>query len=288
VAKTPVLGVGPIRFTDANGAFALLPLVDFWYDAAGAPHGSGAVYTSNTAALDALLKELTADGTLQPDVTPAPNAAIMITAQQAGSSGNDISLTFANIRPDPSTPGNTLYDATAQEVDTYNLKLSALETTLGTSAGSGSSPGLVYISVAGGGSPTLPAAGPAHPLQSSGGGPYQYDIPASGSGGGTAFTVVARGGPSDGGQYISVQILNVDPTGSTFTMVVTFKKLVTVAAPADVNDGTKGLGYLVAAADSAGGSLGIPVAGTTRLLGGADAAGAAAAVKAAALVGAVR
>lgn len=287
MGNIPVLGMSPIRFTDAKGSFALLPLDEFWFDAAGAPHGSGTVYAQNSAALDALLKELTADGALQPDVTPAPNAAMVVSAKQAGSSGNNISVTFANIRPDPATAGNTLYDATGQEVDTYDLQPSTIKAVLGTSAGSGTSPGLVYLS-AGGGATSLPAAGPLNPLQKSGTGPYQFDLPANAAGGGTAFTVVARDGGSDGGQYLSVQVRNVDPTSSKFTLVVSFKKQLTIASPADINNDTKGLGYLIAAADSAGGSLGIPVAGTTRLLGGVDKAGTTPAAKASALVGAVR
>lgn len=264
---TPILSAGPVRFTNSTtGQFNLLPLLDFSYDSSGAIQGSGAVYLANKKALDAWLNEMASDGVIQPNTNPPPNSAMTITAQQSGSTGNDIVITFANPRPDPSTPTNTIYNVTLEEVDTYQLTLADLESVLGTTPGGGSQPGLVHVVA--NASPGLPKAG-SWPLALSGG-VYEFKL-LQADDTTEAFTVEARGAGGDGGQHIKVEVQSPNVSQGSFTLLVSFKKSVTISTPGDLTKDLEGVGYVVKAAELGGGTLlGIPVPGRIALRGGKD------------------
>src|SRR5215471_1306207 len=99
--------------------------------------------------------------------------------------GEQIVIPFSNVREDPNTH-HTVVDATLAHTDVYSgLTPDTVKDVLGTSKGTGTRKGLVFVSS--GGTPTQPANG-SYAL--TGGPPAAGDI--SDGQGGSAFSVTTR------------------------------------------------------------------------------------------------
>jgi hypothetical protein len=270
MAKTPVTGRGPIEFTD-DDAQIVIPLSDFYLDDNGVLTSDSTLYTNakSKAGVDAWLKELQAHGVVKAATLAPPAPAMVITARAQGSSGNNISIAFSNVDPDAGT-----FDAELQEQETYlGLTAGGVKDVLGTAAGGGTSPGLVFVSSAG--APAHPGNG-LYPVIADPGGSGNYIADIGDGAGGTAFTVQSRAVDAEATHTV-VEIKDAaDPQSpGTFTLVGTWKKPKAVGVqPAGLQGG---FAYEITVAPPAGGQLGLPAAGTVALRGGANAAAPAAA-----------
>jgi hypothetical protein len=263
MAKTPVTGHGPIEFTD-NGEHTVIPLSAFYLDDNGVLKSDSALYTGATskAAVDRRLHELQKQGVVKAATLPPPKPPMVITAKTPGAAGNNISVTFSNV----DTAAGT-FDAELQEQETYEgLTKDTVKNVLGTAAGGGTSPGLVFVSSAG--APTHPADG-TYPVIADPDGSENFIANISDGADGTAFTVQSRAVDAEA-TNTEVEIKNAaDPQNpNTFTLVATWKKKVVGLQP---NGLQRSFAYEITVAAPAGGQPGLPAAGTVALRGGANA-----------------
>ncbi len=223
-------------------------------------------YNSSTAALknsiDAWLQHLVRNGDLVKDTQQPPAAAMVITAKDPGAAGNSIKIVVSNVREDVANPPNKIFDVTVTETDTYTgLTPATIKDVLGTAAGGGQKPGLVFISSAA--APVLPAAG-TNPLSTD---PAKATINKADATPG-AFDVTAKRGGVDGA--LTVVIIK-DVVGQTFTLVAVWTKNANAMSPAAFS--TQFAYEIVVSAPPGGGALLVPAPGTLVLAGGADAQG---------------
>jgi hypothetical protein len=261
MAKTPVTGHGPIEFTD-DGEQVVIPLSDFYLDDNGALTSESTLYTNATskAAVDLWLKQLQADGEVKAATLPPPAPAMVITAKAPGAAGNNIVVTVSNVDANAGT-----FDAEVEEQETYEgLTKDTVKNVLGTAAGGGMSPGLVFVSSAG--APTQPANG-VYPIIADPGGSGNYIADIGDGAGGTAFSAQSRAVDAEATNTV-VEIKDANP--NTFTLVATWKKPKAVGLQPTGLQGS--FTYEITVAAPAGGQLGLPAAGTVALRGGANAA----------------
>jgi hypothetical protein len=267
-----VLANGPVGFTD-TGQQKVIPLPDLYFDIT-----SGAIKadkwppyktSSNQAfkdSIDAWLQHLVLNGDLVKDRAESPPAAMLITAKDAGASGNSIIIVVSNVRDDTATPPNKIFDMSLTETDTYTgLTPTTITDVLGTTAGGGKKPGLVFVSSAA--APVLPAPG-ANPLV---GDPATVTIDKADTTPG-AFDVTAKRGGVDGALTV---VTIKDVVGQTFTLVAVWTKSANGIAAAAV--ATQFAYEINVSAPPGGGAILAPAPGTLVLSGGADAQGPAAA-----------
>ena len=261
-----VLANGPIGFTD-SGQQKAIPLPDLYFDASGLIKADKwPPYNSSTAALknsiDAWLQHLVRNGDLVKDTQQTPAAAMVITAKDPGAAGNSIKIVVSNVREDVANPPNKIFDVTVTETDTYTgLTPATIKDLLGTAAGGGQKPGLVFISSAA--APVLPAAG-ANPLSTD---PAKATINKADATPG-AFDVTAKRGGVDGALTV---VTIKDVVGQTFTLVAVWTKSANGILPAAFS--TQFAYEIVVSAPPGGGALLVPAPGTLVLAGGADAQG---------------
>lgn len=167
-----LLGNGPLEFT-VDGRQHLIPLSEV----ALSP---GLTFTwppfkalkpDDQEGLRVLVKGLIEGGVLAADTSGAvapPKVAVAIKAAEAGPSGNNLEVRFANVSvdPDPSKIGDSTFDVTLSESETYGrLSLNAADPefvgkVLGDGTAKGTRPGLVQFKSA--------AAATAKPLAAKG------------------------------------------------------------------------------------------------------------------------
>lgn len=267
MAKTGVRGTGPIELIDSAGRLVALPLSTLFYDD-GVLKASGALYAANKAVVDALLGYLASEGLVVPDVQPPPVPAAVITAKQSGAAGNDIAITFADVRPDPADNAKTIFDATLEQRDAYErLEPATIGDVLGTSASTGSPAGLVFLSSSA--TPTQPQDG-TYAADGSG----VVKVPKDGSASGNAFQLKFR--VVDAAATMTVEVSGSDAATGTFNLVARWTRTVTGVEITALDSNTN-FGAMIVVAAPDGGSLAVPAAGTLILAGGADAAQATAA-----------
>ena len=263
MADTPATAMGPLEFTDEGEQF-VIPISALYFDSGGTLKTSSPLYAKHKQALDGWLAYLQGQGLVTPAPVPPPAPAMVITALETGSTGNDIVIAFSNVHEDPNTH-DVIFDAELTQTDVYpGLAPDTVGDVLGTGPGNGSRPGLVYVSS--GGTPTQPANG-SYPL--SGGPPATADI--SDGHGGTAFSVTTRSNNADS-THTTVEISAADDTSNpdTFTLTATWSNQVTGIQPGDL-EGSFASEITVAAPD--GGQLLPPAPGTVSLRGGSDVTG---------------
>ena len=261
MADTPATAMGPLEFTDEGRQF-VIPLSALYFDS-GALKTSSPLYAKHKHALDGWLNYLQSNGLVTPAPVAPPAPAMVITAADTGSTGNDIVISFSNVHEDQSH--NTVFDATLTHIDTYaGLAADTVADVLGTSPTNGSRPGLVYVSS--GGTPTQPENG-SYPM--SGGPPAEVDISDGQSG--TAFSLTTRSSDAESANTV-VEITAADDASNpdTFTLTARWAKS---AVGIQASDLQTEFGTEITVAAPPGGQLEAPAPGTVSLRGGSDAAG---------------
>jgi hypothetical protein len=211
--------------------------------------------------INQLLQQLVAQGLLTHGTQAAPSAALSITANEAGTTGNVIQVTISNVN----TSANTM-TVTVSATEVYpGLTTATLGNALGTSATAAN--GLVYLQSPGSQQPGL------YSQNTSSGPDYTYPIPEAPPATGTAFTLAAAdfGGTADAAN-VSVSVVPDPAPATTFTLTASWTKsinnltlaMLTAAAPSPPP-----FGLLVTFSAPAGGAL--PAPGTVTLQGGATA-----------------
>jgi len=265
MAKTPVMAAtGPIEFLAGTQQISL-PLSALYFEN-GKLKAAGPLYTAHQADADKWLQYLADQGLVTPAAAPPPKQALLITAKNAGSQGNDIHIAIANVRPDPGDATKQIFDATLTQTDTYaGLTKDTIKDVLGTTSAftSGSRPGLVFVSS--GGVPDLPQAGTYAPNNSG-----VVSVPKDG--GGNAFQLTYRVGVT--GATASVQIANVSTDAGTFSLVATWTKTATGIYVTQLATSFPDHIAVTKPDGSAANDTDVPAPGTVFLAGGSDAASA--------------
>ena len=256
MANSPVVGTGPIQFVD-GGQQLSIPLTDLAFDSSGSIVNSWPLYSQHTAATDAWLNYLKKNGAIYPGPTPPPSAAMVITAHNPGSSGNNISITFTNVgTTDPNDA--TKFDATVIETESYpGLTKDTITAALT------SKPGLVTLAA---GAPAKPGNGQ---WQIPNVAPFKVEVLESDNATG-AFELDARANDAEA-QHTTVTVSNAstDANNPFFDLTVTWQKTQTKV---DVNGLGAAFEYEIDVAAPQGGTLSMPAAGTFNLRGGSEAA----------------
>ena len=256
---------GPVGFTDGNGKQASLPLTAIFFDTSGVG-AEGGVYTANKTVVDPWLAYLAKSGLLVPGAEAPARTAFVINAKDPGSYGNAIQIAFSSFdETDPDTPK---FDAVLSATNTYTqVTPAAVQAALGSSAGGGTSRGLVFVP---GATPTeLPKAG-IYPLAVTDPNAFaSAEIPTE-SGSGVAFTLQAKGDGPDGALTV-VEIQDVDTAAGTFSLVAKWTKSASQITASDIGSN---FDYLIAVEPPSSGSISAPAEGTITLSGGSDTGGA--------------
>lgn len=273
MATYQALGTGPVSFVDANFNQQELPLGQIFYSPNGWDVTTAPLYTTaNQPLIDALIKQLVAQGFVAPAATSLAQQSsapqMTIKAAQAGAPGNSITVTFSAASLSQGT-----FTVTASATETFaNLtpakptptgSATTIDMVMGTSQATAT--GLVYVTE---GTGLMPKA-------YTGGVGVVEDV-----NGGTAFTLVATN-TTDAADAALIQV-TVTPGTTTFTVVVTWATQNPVTAQTFTTLLANGapLSYLVAFSGPSG-----PLpSGTVTLTGGANASGANAAVPASASI----
>ncbi|HEY6390954.1 MAG TPA: hypothetical protein VIX89_06740 [Bryobacteraceae bacterium] len=258
--RTPARFNGPIEFMDRDtGKQVSIPLSAVYFDGS-AVKAEGDIYNQYKAAADDWLKYLASTGLLVADATPPAQPAMVISAASPGRNGNHIQITFSNFTPD-ANPANTTFNVLVAETDTYTgLTLATIQQVLGSVAGGGTDPGLVFVP---GATPAvMPGVVTDLPLM---GDPATVKLPDGH--GGDSFSVTAKGTGPDGA-LTKVTIKDPNTGAGTFTLIANWSKPKSAIKVADIQTN---FAYEIAVAAPATGTLLPPAPGTVTLSGGADA-----------------
>lgn len=258
MAASAVSGGFPVNVTDDQGKQYGIPL------SAIAINPDGTLDLTNLSAAQSgaaskALNALLAAGVIKAAPASAPVLAMTLTATIAGEAGNQIAVTFANVTPNTTTPGDGTVDVTIAWTDRRaGLTVSSIGDQLGTPGG-GTAPSLVALKAA---AAKMPAA--VTPPAALGGTPPEYVVNAPDSS--EAFTLVTSyTDPMMAG--LKVEVADINTAANSFTLIVTVDFTQTgvklSALPAT-------LAPLVTVAQGAGGFV-APAEGTVTLAGGAAA-----------------
>lgn len=255
-----VVASGPVDFVSASGSQVSIPLSALYFDASNALQaGNWPGYTANQAVVDPWLEYLIDTGVLRPAEQPPPSIAMIVSAKNAGSSGNNITIVFDNVTTSGTT---TTFDATVTQTDVYeSLTPGTLAATLGTSTSTlGSRPGLVMLSSSG--TPTMPKD-KTYPIPDAS--PNEVSVEQATSTN-EAFMLKARYG-APGANLLSVVISDADQTAGTFTLTATWTKSATGIQASGLQTS---FAYVITVAAPSGGSLAPPAEGRVVLSGGSE------------------
>jgi hypothetical protein len=220
MASLPSTGGSPITFVDSSGAQYSIPLTFVTFPSAtGAPAVSTWPGWTGSAGPDQTnvttwVQYLATQGLLIPDILPLPPAAFTITARDAGSSGNDITIQFGNVTPNTATPSATTVDVKVSTTQVYaGLTPVSIATLLGTAPLAGTQPGLAYVSTPLTGVPTDTA------MANFTGNPLQFALPGSGG-----ILSPTHDAASEAADAALLQASVTAATASTFTLTLTWTK----------------------------------------------------------------
>jgi hypothetical protein len=262
MAKTPVVGSGPVEFMDESGQQLLIPLSDLSFDANGNPVASDwPLYAKHKDAVDALLEYLVGTGALTPAPQPAPTAALVVTAKNKGAGGNNIQLTVSN---SGTTDANdhTKFDSSITETDRWTgVTKDTVEQTVGTTQN-----GSALIFITKNSAKGRPKNGD---YQMPNAAPFKVSV-LQADNATEAFEAQARNPADAEAQHTTVTVSGVsnDPNDPSFTLTAVWVK---GAAKVHAADLAGQFGYEISVDPPAGGALGVPANGTTALRGGAEA-----------------
>jgi hypothetical protein len=261
-------GEGPVVFFTGDGQQVTYPLSAITFEN-GEPTATPTPQPGDVATLAAWLKVLVKQGRLAPAPAQPAGEAMKVTAVETGTVGNRITVSVTAAAAAPSDP--TKVDVTVTSIDVYaGLTLGALLTTLGSSTGTATQPGLVQFK------PPLPPGGPdpvecpaAGPTTAS---PASWDLPSPTP----AFTVEPRRTGTDATK-LTVGVSNVaGPAGDkTFTLTATWQVKVPGVTALTVGTTLKtavAFAVVIDPPPTGGGLFKLPRLGTVTLGGGAEAA----------------
>jgi hypothetical protein len=270
MTNVPVLGGSPVAFTDPNGNQREIPLSQLYFDSNGINATGWKHYNDYKLIIVPWLAYLVAQNLLSRGPVPPGQPALVISARETGVAGNAVSVTFANPTPN-ADPNLASVNATVAATQSWSgLTAESLAGVLGTGAGTGSQPGLVFLKAPPPAAGTMPKAGA---VSATGTGPVEFDIPKDGSG--TAFTLqpLFNGAHEvDDTKLFTVTVGNIDTTNKSFSLMVSWTKSPTAAVSLHdlVSASANPFAYLVSFAAPVGGLIGPPNAGTISLQGGVD------------------
>jgi hypothetical protein len=281
MANTPATGNGPFEFTSVSGKQISIPLSPFSFDANNNLVVDPAWNTvTQVQPASGFLAYAVKRGIIAPAAMPSPFPAMLIRAADPGTGGNNISIkvdiSTSTASPPIDDPTQLPFDLTVTETDFYTgLTAATIESVLGSSVVTGSSPGLVQVlngSVDALGDPIATSS----PLTGS---PAQLDVDGTGSPA-LVFTLVAKKAGTD--STLTNVIVTPDtsspPTGTTtFSLLATWTKTASGLTLSDLDTLAAGdLGYEITVSKPSGGAYSVPAAGVTQLSGGAAATSASA------------
>ena len=274
MVNTPATGNGPFEFTSASGRHISIPLSAFSFDASN----NIVVNPAWSAVLGAqpgssFLAYALQEGMIAPAALSSPFPAMIIRAADPGAGGNNISITVAvstsTASPPNDDPTQVPFSLTVTETDVYTgLTAATIESVLGSSAVSGTSPGLVQVL-----SGSVDTVG--EPIATTGvlhGASAQLDVDGTGSPA-LVFTLVAKKNAADS----TLTNVTVTPDGGsppspnpTFTLLATWTKTVSGITLSDLDSlASSDLGYEIKVSKPSSGAYSVPAPGVTRLSGGA-------------------
>lgn len=283
MATTPtVLGNSPLEYTDPNsGKQISIPLSALFFDpqknnqlsidSTKWPDPSGTPVTLPPFVVS-LLKDLVLQQLIVPAPSPAPKQAMIVTASDAGSAGNSITIAVAITTPN-ADPTQVIFSAAVTETDNYKgLSLTPaaptyIEKVLGSDTVPSPSPGLVHVvhsSLGPTGKPANVAAFKATPPTSKARADVTDATPTK------LFTLEAKKVGKDGEATTASAVPNAgDPT--LLDLSVQWTKTATNLTLATMQAGiASALGYEIAVSPPPGGIFSVPSVGTVQLTGGAD------------------
>jgi hypothetical protein len=265
MASYQAVGTGPVAFVDGNMKQWEIPLSAIYFDSNGVQGSGWAGYVLNNSIVDAVLKQCVEEGLLTPGTqAPAP-VAFTMTAVNAGTEGNQITVTFSNPQAAPA-PGTVTVEVSVTEVYS-GLTPATVGNVLGTTAAPGS--GLVFVSAS---TSNMPVAftGTLKGVAS-----FDCVVPDAGGDAGGAFTVAAASQSADAAN-IQIQVQPDTPPAQTFTLTAVWSKTAANIAVETLGSGATNpfaaqvtFGGITAASP-------LPAAGTITLQGGAGATSSAA------------
>jgi hypothetical protein len=300
MTSLPSVGGAPIAFVDSNGNQYSIPLSFVTFTSiTGAPTVSTWPGWTGPAGPDqadvtAWLAYLTGQQLLAAATQPLPPAAFTMTARDAGSSGNDITISFGTVTPNTATPASTTVDVTVSTSQVYaGLTPASISTVLGAVPLGGTQPGLAYVSTP---FTSLPTAATAisfasnlalikhpngsvrarrrtmaskRPAKSKAlltGAPLMLDV--AGSGGGVLSPTHDAASEAADAALLQAAISSVDSGAGTFTLMLSWTKSQTAIALSSL---AATFAYLVTVTPPTGGFVYAPAANSSiTLLGGTD------------------
>jgi hypothetical protein len=265
MAKTGVLGNGPISFFSAGSQYSI-PLSLLTFDGSQLTISSDANRTDLSDLLPKGLAHwldyLANQGFVSPAPSPPVTQALVFKAADPGVTGNDVTVAIAYGSGTPKK-----YTATVTKTDQYTgLTKDNIVSILGMGATAGSQPGLVKVKDA----PTFTAvANATATLTPPAAGAGQLAAFSLDFGSGNTLTLAAsKAGPD--GNDIAIKV--TDAASGTFSLTATWTKATatidtSIPTPATAFDPLK---YVVTVSTPPSGTLGAPQAGLYTLSGGAD------------------
>lgn len=287
-----VLGNVPLEYTDpATGKQVSIPLSALKFtngqlkvDTPGTwpnpsnPPSPTPPYIKLPDFVNSMLTNLAQQGVIIPAPTPSPKPAMVVTAQDPGSAGNNIVLTFALTTPPNLDPTQVKFSMTVTETESYKKltltsgKPNYIETVLGSDTVTSPTPGLAYVihaSLGAAGTPALPSpatfkvTNPPSPKA-------RLDVKSTDAVPKLLFTLEAKKAGKDG-EFTSVFSVGANADdASLFDLTIQWTRQVTNLTLANVATNTGPLGYEVAVAAPFSGIFSIPQANSVQLSGGTD------------------
>src|SRR5258708_2478566 len=159
MVNIPVLGGSPVAFADADGNQREIPLSQLYFDSNGINATNWKPYLTYRLIVDPWFAYLVAKKLSSPGPLPPRNQAMVISAREAGAAGNAVRITFDNPTPNPDPNLATVKTTVSATQSWSGLTADSLASVLGTGAGTGSQPGLVFLKPPPPAAGTMPAAG---------------------------------------------------------------------------------------------------------------------------------
>ncbi|MGA8087118.1 MAG: hypothetical protein WCA10_07420 [Terracidiphilus sp.] len=265
------LATGPVSFLDGNSNQQEIPLSAISFGLNGPDASSWSNYAANSGLIQQLLQRLVTQGLLTPDTAASPSAALSITANTAGTTGNEIEVSISNVS---ASAGTMTVAVSATEVYP-GLTTATLGNALGATAAAAN--GLVYLQS---NNPQAPAK---YSQNTSVGPDFTYAVPEAADATQTAFTLAAAdSADAADAANISVSVVPDPDPAATFTITTSWTKSQDNVTLAMLTGAGNPFAFLVTFTAPAGGAL--PAPGTVTLQGGATASSSAAASASATLI----
>lgn len=281
------IGSNPFEFTDLNGKQVSIPLATLKFTSGvlgvdstvWPPLTRGDYQAPLPAQIAALLAELTKAQVFAPPVPAAPKPAMVISAADAGTAGNNITVEIALTLSADLDPTKATFNVTVTETQIYaGLSTATIKSVVGTETTPGSQPGLAHIVNASLDLTLLPAtlASTVFPTGTAGV-KAKLNILDGSATPTNVFTLEARK-PGPGSQFATASISAVDSVAKTFTLTLKWKTKVTGAKLLTIQNDLAPLADEITVAPPSSGAFSVPAttAAPVALSGGSATASASA------------